>query len=201
MYGTSNLSQSFRIGNSLIGVTSTVTHKTRIYWKGKLYATWPDSSGMPGDDTSNGTYLTIEKGNPVLMSGPGYKNVPVFWSVRFTWSGDYYHSAPWSVGEQGFVNVSHGCVNLAPNNAQWYYERAVPGDPITIIGSPIAGAAGRRLHRVVLHLEAAAEPQRHRTWRCRPGRPAAPWSTRPRCRPQTQATYLTGSKPHNFRAK
>jgi hypothetical protein len=101
VYGTSNLSQSFRIGNSLIGVTSTVTHKTRIYWKGKLYATWPDSTGMPGDDTSNGTYVTIEKGNPVLMSGPGYKNVPVFWSVRFTWSGDYYHSAPWSVGEQG----------------------------------------------------------------------------------------------------
>ena len=142
VYGTSNLSQSFRIGSSLIGVTSTVTHKTRIYWKGKLYATWPDSTGMPGDDTSNGTYVTIEKGNPVLMSGPGYKNVPVFWSVRFTWSGDYYHSAPWSVGEQGFVNVSHGCVNLAPNNAQWYYERAVPGDPITIIGSPAAGVQG-----------------------------------------------------------
>jgi lipoprotein-anchoring transpeptidase ErfK/SrfK len=142
VYGTSNLSQSFTIGNSLIGVTSTRTHHTRIYWKGKLHGVWPDSSGMPGDDTSNGTYLTIEKGNPVLMSGPGYKNVPVFWSVRFTWSGDYYHSAPWSLGEQGFTNVSHGCVNLSPQHAQWYYERAVPGDPITITGSPAAGQWG-----------------------------------------------------------
>jgi lipoprotein-anchoring transpeptidase ErfK/SrfK len=139
VYGTANLSQSFRIGDSLIGVTSTKTHRTRIYWKNKLYQVWTDSSGMPGDDTANGAYLTIDKGNPVLMSGPGYKNVPVFFSVRFTWSGDYYHSAPWSLGEQGFVNVSHGCVNLSPQHAQWYYQHEVPGDPITIIGSPVAG--------------------------------------------------------------
>jgi lipoprotein-anchoring transpeptidase ErfK/SrfK len=139
VYGTSNLSQSFRIGNSLIGVTNTRTHKTRIFWKGKYYATWTDSSGAPGRDTANGTYLTIEKGNPVKMSGPGYKNVPVFWSVRFTWSGNYYHSAPWSLGEQGFANVSHGCVNLSPAHAETYYNWAVPGDPITITGSPVAG--------------------------------------------------------------
>jgi lipoprotein-anchoring transpeptidase ErfK/SrfK len=137
--GTANLSQSFRIGKSLIGVTSTRTHHTRIYWGNKLYATWPDSSGMPGDDTANGTYLTIEKANPTLMSGPGYKNVPVYWSVRFTWSGNYYHSAPWSLGEQGYTNVSHGCVNLSPEHAEWWYVRSDPGDPITITGSPVAG--------------------------------------------------------------
>jgi lipoprotein-anchoring transpeptidase ErfK/SrfK len=139
VYGTANLSQSFRIGYSLIGITSTKTHLTQIYWKNKFYQTWTDSSGMPGDDTADGTYLTIEKANPTLMSGPGYKNVPVYWSVRFTWSGNYYHSAPWSLGEQGFTNVSHGCVNLSPQHAQWYYERSFPGDPITVTGSPAAG--------------------------------------------------------------
>jgi lipoprotein-anchoring transpeptidase ErfK/SrfK len=139
VFGAANLSQSFTIGKSLIGVTSTQTHRTKIYWGHKLYATWPDSSGMPGDDTANGTYLTIEKANPTLMSGPGYKNVPVYWSVRFTWSGNYYHAAPWSLGEQGFTNVSHGCVNLSPQNAEWWYARSNPGDPITITGSPAAG--------------------------------------------------------------
>ncbi len=139
VFGTADLSQSFRIGNSLIGVTSTRTHHTRIYWKDKLYGVWPDSSGMPGDDTANGAYLTIEKGNPVLMSGPGYHDVPVYWSVRFTWSGNYYHAAPWSLYEQGFTNVSHGCVNLSPANAETYYNWAVPGDPITIVGSPATG--------------------------------------------------------------
>ena len=139
VFGATNLSQSFTIGKSLIGVTSTRTHKTHIYWGNKLYATWPDSSGMPGDDTANGTYLTIEKANPTLMSGPGYKNLPVYWSVRFTWSGNYYHSAPWSLGEQGFSNVSHGCVNLSPQHAEWWYLRSDPGDPITITGSPVSG--------------------------------------------------------------
>src|SRR6266700_346208 len=139
VFGASNLSQSFTIGKSLIGVTSTRTHQTRIYWGHKLYQTWADSSGAPCRDTANGTYLTIEKGNPVKMSGPGYKNVPVFWSVRFTWSGNYYHDAPWSLGQQGVANVSHGCVNLSPQHSEWYYQHAVPGDPITILGSPVSG--------------------------------------------------------------
>ena len=72
------------------------------------------------------------------MVGPGY-NIEVPWSVRFTWSGDYLHDAYWSVGEQGFANVSHGCVNLSPAHAQTYYELAVPGDPVTIAGSPRGG--------------------------------------------------------------
>ena len=36
--------------------------------------------------------LTIEKGNPVEMKGPGH-DLMVPWSVRFTLSGDYYHAA------------------------------------------------------------------------------------------------------------
>ena len=30
-------------------------------------------------------------------------------------------------------------MNLSPQHAQWYYERAYPGDPITVTGSPVAG--------------------------------------------------------------
>jgi lipoprotein-anchoring transpeptidase ErfK/SrfK len=139
VYGTADLTQSFRIGNSLIAVVNTASHKAKIYYRNKLFGVWPMSSGAPGDDTADGTYLTIEKANPVLMSGPGYHNFPVPYSVRFTWSGDYMHDAYWSVGQQGFANVSHGCVNLSPYHAQVYYRLAVPGDPITVTHSPAAG--------------------------------------------------------------
>lgn len=139
VYGTADLTQSFRIGNSLIAVVNTASHQAKIYYRDKLFAVWPMSSGAPGDDTADGTYLTIEKANPVLMSGPGYHNFPVPYSVRFTWSGDYMHDAYWSVGQQGFANVSHGCVNLSPYHAQVYYRLAVPGDPITVTHSPAAG--------------------------------------------------------------
>ena len=139
VWGDRTLTQSFLIGRSLIVVADTQTHRALIYRDRRLYADWPMSSGRPGDDTPNGTYLTIDKANPVDMIGPGY-NLEVPWSVRFTWSGDFLHDAYWSVGEQGFTNVSHGCVNLSPADAQTYYEMAVPGDPVTIKGSPRPGS-------------------------------------------------------------
>jgi len=138
IYGAHTLTQTFDIGASLVAIGNTATHRTQIYYNGKLRYDWPISSGRPGDDTPDGSYLTIEKANPVQMTGPGY-SLSVPWSVRFTFSGDYYHDAYWSVGEQGFENVSHGCVNLSPADAETYYNLAVPGDPITIMGSPKAG--------------------------------------------------------------
>jgi lipoprotein-anchoring transpeptidase ErfK/SrfK len=138
VYGYHTLTQTFDIGDSVIAVASTKAHKTQIYVNGHLKYDWSISSGKPGDDTPDGSYLTIEKENPVRMIGPGY-DLLVPWSVRFTFSGDYYHDAYWSVGEQGFENVSHGCVNLSPANAETYYNLAVPGDPITIQNSPRSG--------------------------------------------------------------
>jgi lipoprotein-anchoring transpeptidase ErfK/SrfK len=138
LYGYHTLTQSFTIGQSVIAVASTKTHYTQVYVGGKLTYNWPISSGKPGDDTPNGSYLTIEKANPVEMKGPGY-DLQVPWSVRFTWSGDYFHDAYWSTSVQGAANVSHGCVNLSPARAQTYYNLAVPGDPITIKDSPRPG--------------------------------------------------------------
>jgi len=138
VYGTYTLTQTFDIGPSLVAIGNTRTHRTQIYYDGKLRYDWPISTGKPGDATPDGSYLTIEKANPVRMTGPGY-SLLVPWSVRFTFSGDYYHDAYWSVSEQGFQNVSHGCVNLSPAHAKTYYKLAVPGDPITIVGSPKAG--------------------------------------------------------------
>jgi lipoprotein-anchoring transpeptidase ErfK/SrfK len=138
MYGYHTLTQSFRIGDSLIVVASTATHYMDLYRNGTLWKHWPISTGRSTLPTPNGTYLTIDKGNPVLMKGPGYsEEVP--WSVRFTWTGDYLHDAFWSVGEQGSVNVSHGCVNMAPADAELYYKIEVAGDPVTITGSTKAG--------------------------------------------------------------
>jgi lipoprotein-anchoring transpeptidase ErfK/SrfK len=138
VWGDHTLTQQFSIGRSLIVVASTRTHHLNLYRDGKLFRHWPISTGRPGDNTPNGSYLTIEKANPVLMKGPGYA-IEVPWSVRFTWTGDYLHDAFWSVGEQGFTNVSHGCVNMSPADAKFYYKMAVPGDPVTITGSPRGG--------------------------------------------------------------
>ena len=151
VYGSGNLSQHFTIGNSLVAVASAATHYMKVWWNGKLVGDWPVSTGQPGDDTPDGQYLSFAMANPVDMDSasygvmpgdPGYYNIWVYDSVQFTFSGDYVHSAPWSVGEQGFANVSHGCVNVAPGNAAWYYDHSVLGDPIEVVGSPVAGTWG-----------------------------------------------------------
>ena len=144
VYGVQNLTQTFDIGQSVIAVASTTTHHTLIYVGGQVAYDWPISTGRATMPTPDGTYLTVDKHNPTRMIGgtkgtPGYYNELVNWAVRFTFSGDYYHSAPWSVVDQGYTNVSHGCVNLPPADAQTYYNMAVPGDPITITSSPKAG--------------------------------------------------------------
>ncbi len=61
----------------------------------------------------------------------GY-DVKVQLAVRISGSGEYVHSAPWSVADQGVDDVSHGCVNVSPTNAQWIYDTFNYGDVVDI---------------------------------------------------------------------
>src|SRR5258708_9474744 len=70
LYGMHTLTQQFSIGRSLIVVASAAKHHMKLYRDGKLFARWPISTGPPGKDTPNGTYLTIYKRNPRLMQRP-----------------------------------------------------------------------------------------------------------------------------------
>ena len=70
VYGTHTLRQTWSIGRSLIVVASASGHSMKVYSDRKLFATWPISTGRPGDETPNGTYLTIEKANPQRHGRP-----------------------------------------------------------------------------------------------------------------------------------
>jgi lipoprotein-anchoring transpeptidase ErfK/SrfK len=141
VYGSRDVSLTFSIGPSLIVVASTRTHYMNVYYKDRLFGRWAISTGRPGDDTADGTYLTTFKNNPQRMIGPGY-DLEVPWSVDITYSGTFIHDAYWSVGVQGYANVSHGCINTSPAHAETYYKMEEPGDPATVTGSPAAGTPG-----------------------------------------------------------
>lgn len=47
----------------------------------------------------------------------------------------YVQSAPWSVGSQGRTNVSHGCLNVSPSNAAWFYDNTKRGDILEIVNT------------------------------------------------------------------
>ncbi|MBW8480842.1 L,D-transpeptidase family protein [Actinomadura sp. PM05-2] len=137
----------FRIGDSHISKGSAKSHMMTVRTNGRKARTIPVSMGMGGSTkytTTNGVHLTMEKSNPVIMDSattgcgpgcPGYYRETVYSAVRISNSGEYVHSAPWSVGSQGNSNVSHGCVNASPSNARWFYNLAYRGDPVIITGT------------------------------------------------------------------
>jgi lipoprotein-anchoring transpeptidase ErfK/SrfK len=137
---------SFRTGDTLVATIDDKTHQMQIMRNGKLEKTFPVSMGRPDGkhETPNGTYYVLEKFPTIVMdsstygvpvnSPEGYK-LNVQDAVRIDNSGSFVHSAPWSVGDQGKRNVSHGCINLSPDNAQWFYDNFGSGDPVVIKNS------------------------------------------------------------------
>lgn len=135
---------TFRTGDSLIATADNATHQMTITRNGVVEKVMPISMGKPGHDTPNGTYYVLEKFADIVMdsstygvpvnSAEGYK-VHVKLAVRMDNSGGFVHSAPWSTGDQGKRNVSHGCINISPANAQWFYDNFGSGDPIIVKNS------------------------------------------------------------------
>ena len=55
--------------------------------------------------------------------------------MRVTYSGEFIHAAPWSVGSQGYANVSHGCTGMSTDNAGWLYAMTQRGDVVEYTGT------------------------------------------------------------------
>lgn len=134
---------SFQTGDSLVATADDATHQLTVTRNGAVEKTIPMSMGMAagGHQTPNGTYYVQEKMPSVVMDSStygvpvnspyGYKTT-VELAVRFDDSGDFVHSAPWSVADQGKRDVSHGCINISPTNAQWFFDNFGAGDPIIV---------------------------------------------------------------------
>lgn len=137
---------SFRTGDTLIATADDTTHQLTVTRNGTVEKTIPMSMGMSAGNhqTPNGTYYVQDKKPSVVMDSStygvpvnstyGYK-VNVDLAVRFDNVGDYVHSAPWSVDDQGKRDVSHGCINISPSNAKWFFDNFGPGDPIVVKNS------------------------------------------------------------------
>jgi lipoprotein-anchoring transpeptidase ErfK/SrfK len=59
----------------------------------------------------------------------------VQYAMRLTYSGEFIHAAPWSVGSQGRANVSHGCTGMSTANAKWLYDLSRRGDVVEYSGT------------------------------------------------------------------
>lgn len=136
-------SATVKIGRKLQMVVDNKTKRLTVIKNGRAVRKMAVSLGKPSTPSSSGTLVVMEKAASTIFDtraelGPvnGYR-ARIAYAQRLTWGGEFIHSAPWSVGDQGYRNVSHGCVNVAPGNASWLFSQTMIGDPVTVTGTGV----------------------------------------------------------------
>jgi len=144
VYGQTDRTETFRVHDAWIAKADGATKTMQIFDNDQLVKTMPISLGSPGFPTHTGPHVVSDRQPSIIMDSctygvckgqPGYYRERVDLDERISSDGEFVHSAPWSVGQQGDSNVSHGCVNLSPANAQWFYDHFGLGDVVEIANS------------------------------------------------------------------
>ncbi|MCP2323747.1 lipoprotein-anchoring transpeptidase ErfK/SrfK [Hamadaea flava] len=156
VYGAENESISFTIGPARIAIADNATHYMRVTVDGVQVKNIPISMGKNGYVTTadggrvlfptrSGTHVVMSRELEHRMTSasygvtdpknPNYYDDLIKLCCRISYSGEFVHAAPWSVWAQGKQNVSHGCINIATSNAQWFYDNFRLGDPVIVKGT------------------------------------------------------------------
>ncbi len=157
VYGGGNNSISFTIGPSRIAIADSNTHMMQVFINGQMVKNIPVSLGKGGSTkgskgetvefwTRSGVHVLLTKEAQTTMSSASYgitdKNNPNYYSetiklaCRISLSGEYVHLADWNIPAQGHRNTSHGCVNVGPDNARWFYNTFGVGDVVEVRNTP-----------------------------------------------------------------
>jgi lipoprotein-anchoring transpeptidase ErfK/SrfK len=144
VWGATSRSETIHVHDSWVAKADGNAEHMQIFHNGALVKTMPISLGSPGHPSHSGPHVISDKQPSIVMDSctygvcpgqPGYYKEQVDLDERISDDGEFVHSAPWSVGSQGGQNVSHGCVNLSPANAQWFFDHFGLGDVVEITNS------------------------------------------------------------------
>lgn len=144
-FGEQSRTSDFVIGRSVIAKVNLDTHYMNVYIDGAKAKTIPISGGRPGWETRSGVKVIMEKYKDFTMKAESiglkegdkdyYEDIKVKRALRITHSGEFLHSAPWSVAQQGHDNVSHGCTGMSDESSIWVYDNFRIGDVVETVGS------------------------------------------------------------------
>jgi lipoprotein-anchoring transpeptidase ErfK/SrfK len=153
-YGETDRTLNLTIGPSKIATVDDATKIMTVTIDGQVARQFPVSMGRDESITvdgkvisfvtPSGIYVAQEKYDVKQMNSGSYglpasfdlgydSAIPL--AVRLSNSGIFAHSAPWSVADQGIRNVSHGCINMPPADAQWFYDTFSYGDVVQVTGT------------------------------------------------------------------
>jgi lipoprotein-anchoring transpeptidase ErfK/SrfK len=142
-WGSGVRTTHFTVGDAVISTVDVAAHTMTVRRGGTVLRVMKASMGKPQFATRNGTFLVLEKFRKRIMDSatvnlppgtPAYKTA-VEHAVRITNSGTFTHGAPWSLKSQGVANVSHGCINLSPADAAFFFDLSRRGDVVKVVNS------------------------------------------------------------------
>ncbi len=146
VFGVDNETINFEVGREQISTVDDNEHSMVVEQDGEEVKEFDISNGDGSQEsytTTNGTHLTMEKHEHLVMDSatvgipkghPDYYKLDVDYAVRTSDSGEFTHSAPWNA-RLGESNESHGCTNMSPDDAKWFYEESLKGDPFIVEGT------------------------------------------------------------------
>ncbi len=137
-YGAGDVSLRTSIGEKILMTVDNATKSLTVSQRDQVVKQIPVALGKPSHPTSSGNQVVMTKAQSELFvstePGDSYRTT-VYWTQRLTAGGEYLHAAPWSVGDQGVRNVSHGCTNMSTDNAVWLFGVTHVGDPVVVQGT------------------------------------------------------------------
>jgi lipoprotein-anchoring transpeptidase ErfK/SrfK len=140
-YGAADVTSTFEIGREQIVTADAASHRVVVTRDGQQVFDFPASFGLDSDpqrNTRTGVHVVTETfADKRMVSETFGYDVRMKWAVRISNNGEFLHAQPGTVSEQGSSNVSHGCVNLSPDNAKAYYDTALYGDPVEVTGTQV----------------------------------------------------------------
>jgi lipoprotein-anchoring transpeptidase ErfK/SrfK len=144
-YGQWTRTADFTIGRAVVAKVNLKTDMMDVYISGQKTKTIPVTGGRPGLETRSGVKVIMAKVTNIVMKAETigfkkgdknwYADTPVKYALQLTNSGEFLHSAPWSVASQGHANVSHGCTGMSDANAAWVYQNFKVGDVVETTGT------------------------------------------------------------------
>jgi lipoprotein-anchoring transpeptidase ErfK/SrfK len=158
VYGGGDHDANFSIGPSRIAIADSNTKQMECYIDGQMVKKIPVSLGKGGGTsrdkngqlidffTRSGVHVLMTKEPLVVMSSASFgitdKNNKDYYeekiklACRISLSGEYVHMADWNIPKHGKENTSHGCINVGPANAQWFYDTFGVGDVVEVRNTP-----------------------------------------------------------------
>ncbi len=136
----------FTVGSAMVSTADLTKHTLTVTQDGKVLRVLPMSGGSAKYPTKGGVHIVLLKekvhtfnsatvGIPTASPDGYYTKLP--WSVRISNGGAFVHSQPGSIRAQGNRNVSHGCINLSPANAEWFFGLAKKGDVVNVVNAVV----------------------------------------------------------------